>query len=76
MDSFNVKTDFKCYKVLQGTTFVWKKQNIQQEFVLHAFKSDHELRDELCNSYNKMFVLYSDMLRPDLKNQCDFEILH
>ena len=44
---FNVKTDFKHYKVLQGTTYVWKMQNIQQEFVLRAFKSDDELRNEL-----------------------------
>ena len=42
VNSFNVKTDFKRYKVLQGTTYVWKMQNIQQEFVLYAFKSDAE----------------------------------
>ena len=33
VNSFNVKTDFKRYKVLMGTTGVWKMQNIQQEFV-------------------------------------------
>ena len=48
VNSFNVKTDFKRYKVLQhGTTCVWKMQNIQQESVSHAFKSDDELRNEL-----------------------------
>ena len=47
VNSFNVKTDFQCYKVLHGTTCVWKLQNIQQEFVLHAFKSDDELRNKL-----------------------------
>ena len=46
MISFNVKTDFKRYEVLQGTTCVWKMQNIQQEFVLY-FRSDDELRNEL-----------------------------
>ena len=44
VNSFNVKTDFKHYKVFQGTTCVWKLQNIQQKCVLHAFKSDDELR--------------------------------
>ena len=47
VNSFNVKTDFKRYKVVQGTICVWKMQNIQQEFVLHAFKSDDELQNEL-----------------------------
>ena len=47
VNSFNVKTDFIGNKILQGTTCVWKMQNIQQETVLHAFKSDDELRDEL-----------------------------
>ena len=42
VNSFNVKTEFKRYKVLQGPTCVWKLHNIQQEFVLHAFKSDDE----------------------------------
>ena len=45
--SFDVKTDIKRYKVLPGVTCVWKMQNIQQEFVLRAFKSDDELRNEL-----------------------------
>ena len=44
---FNVNTDFNRYEVLQGTTCVWKMQNIQQEFVLHAFKSNDELPNEL-----------------------------
>ena len=47
VNSFNVKTGFKCYKLLQGTTCEWKMQNIQQTFVLHAFKSDDEMRNEL-----------------------------
>ena len=34
VNSFNVKTDFKRYNELQGTTCVWKMQNIQQEVVL------------------------------------------
>ena len=47
VNSVNVKTDFKRYTELQGTTCVWKMQNIQQEFVLHAFKLDDELRNKL-----------------------------
>ena len=47
VNSFNVKTDFKCFKELQGTICVRKMQNVQQELVLHAFKSDNELRNEL-----------------------------
>ena len=47
VNSFNVKTAFKRYIVLQGTTCVWKMQNIQQGLVLHAFKSDDELRNKL-----------------------------
>ena len=43
VNSFNVKTGFKCYKLLQGTTCVCKMQNIEQTFVLHAFKSDNNL---------------------------------
>ena len=31
---------FLATSILWGTTGVWKIQNIQQEFVLHAFKSD------------------------------------
>ena len=45
-NSFNVKNDYKRYKVLWGTTRVWKMQHIQQEFVLHALKSDDEMRKE------------------------------
>ena len=43
----------QCQKWLQtlksnmGTTWVRKMQNIQQDFVLHAFKSDDALRNEL-----------------------------
>ena len=37
----------KRYKVLRGIPCVWKIQNIQQYFVLHAFKSDDEWRNEL-----------------------------
>ena len=47
VNSFNVKNDYKYYKVLQGTTCVWKMQDIQEHFVLHAFKSDDELRNKL-----------------------------
>ena len=47
VNSFNVKNAYKHYKVLQGTTCIWKIQNTQQYFVLHAFKSDDELRSEL-----------------------------
>ena len=47
VNAFNVKNDYKRYKVLRKTTCVWKMQNIQQDFVLHAFKSDDELRNEL-----------------------------
>ena len=47
VNSFNFKTDFKHYKVLQGTTWVWKMQSVQQELVLLAFKSHDELRNEL-----------------------------
>ena len=47
VNSFNVKTDFKHYKVLQRTTCVWKMQNIQQESVLHASKSDDESQNKL-----------------------------
>ena len=53
VNSFNVKTDLKCYKVLQGTTCVWKMQTIQQEFVLRAFKADDELRKNFLNTFNK-----------------------
>ena len=34
----------KRYEVLQGTACVWKMQNIQHEFVLHAF---NQVRNEL-----------------------------
>ena len=44
---FNVNNDYKYYTVLRGTTCVWKMQNIQQDFVLHAFKYDDELWNEL-----------------------------
>ena len=47
MNSFNVKNDNKPYEVLRGTTCVCEMQTIQQDFVLHAFKSDDELRNEL-----------------------------
>ena len=44
VNSFNVEND---NKVIRLTTHVWKMQNIQQEFVLHVFKSDDELRNKL-----------------------------
>ena len=44
---FNVKNNYKRYKVLRGTTGVCKMQIIQQSFVLHAFISDDELRNGL-----------------------------
>ena len=47
VNPFNVKNDFKHYKVLRGTIFVRQMQSMQQDFVLHAFKSDDELRNEL-----------------------------
>ena len=47
VNSFDVKTDFKGNKVLQGTPCGWKMQNIQQEFFLHAFNCNDELWNKL-----------------------------
>ena len=44
VNSFNVKTDFKRY------TCVWNMHTFQQTSVLHAFKSDVELRNEFLNT--------------------------
>ena len=46
----NVKNNYKRDKVLRGTTCVWKILNIQQDFVLHAFKSDDEVLTSLISS--------------------------
>ena len=47
VNSCNVKTDFNCYKLLPGTTCVCKMQNTKQKFVVHDFKSDDEMQNEL-----------------------------
>ena len=44
---FNVETDIK---VLQGTTYVWKIQTIQREFVLHAFNPMMNCRTNFLNT--------------------------
>ena len=33
-------------KLIRETTYIWKMQNIQQEFVSHAFKSDEEWQND------------------------------
>ena len=55
VNSLNVKKDYKHYKQLRGTMCIWKMQNIQQVFVLHAFKSD----DDDCGT-NFLNTLYNN----------------
>ena len=45
--SCKVKNDCKRYKALREMTCAWKIQNLQQWFVLHAFKFYDELRNKL-----------------------------
>ena len=53
MNSFNVKTDFKHYKVFQGTTCVWKIFSKNLSCIL---SSDDQLRNKLFYKQQNLFV--------------------